>query len=260
MKNKYLILVAFAMLLYGSSTGLAGPSLGSAQNFAVLGASTVTNTGPSVINGDLGVSPGTAITGFGPIDGGPGIVNGNIYTGTAASQVHDDAIAAYAAAQTAPGGVLGPADLGGAILTPGVYTYAVAAPWATAGTTLTLNALGDPSSQWIFQIGSTLITPASATVALINGASANNVFWQVGTSATLGATNTFAGNILADQSIGFGGGTLDGRALAIGGAVTISVAETINVPTTVPVPGAFLLVAIGMASLSVFRKRALILK
>ena len=252
MKNKCLIIVALAVLFYGSSTGLAGPTMGSAQSFAVLGGSTVTNTGSSVINGDLGVSPGTAITGFfGTVENdGPGIVNGAIHEGDAtAALAHTALIIAYTAAQTATGGVAGPANLGGAILTPGVYTYAAAAPWATAGTTLTLDALGNSSAQWIFQIGSTLITPASATVALIDGASANNVFWQVGTSATLGATNAFAGSILADKSIGLGGGTLDGRALAITGAVTISVAETINVPTNVPEPATMCLLGLGAMGL-----------
>jgi hypothetical protein len=142
-------------------------------------------------------------------------------------------ITAYNVAAGATGGVQGPNDtngLGGVTLTPGVYTYDSAAPWSDGN--LTLNGQGNPNAQWIFQIGTALTTPADAKVLLINGASANHVFWQMGSSLTLGANNTFAGNILAYTSISLGGGTLNGRALAINGAVTISVAETmtVNVP------------------------------
>jgi hypothetical protein len=251
--KRMMIIIVVVMAIAGFHTqAQASVSLGAAGSFGILGGTTVTNTFPSVINGDLGVSPGTAITGFfGTVENdGPGIVNGSIYQGVAAAAAHTDLVAAYAAAAavTGPGGA--ELELGGATLTPGVYTYAAAATWTTAGTTLTLDALGNSSAQWFFQIGSTLITPASATVSLKNGASANNVFWVVGTSATLGATNTFAGNILAQASIGFGGGTLNGRALARDGAVTISAAaETI----TVPEPATMLL--LGLGSLSLLRKK-----
>jgi hypothetical protein len=165
--------------------------------------------------------------------------NGILFTAAdpVTALAHTDLITAYAAAQTAPGGTSGPADLGGATLTPGVYTYASTAPW-TAGT-LTLNGLGNPNAEWIFQIGSGLTTPAGAMVDLVNGASPDHVFWQIGSSATLGAANTFAGNILAQASVTLGGGTLNGRALAIDGLVSITTAETVNVP--IPEPGTFLL-------------------
>jgi hypothetical protein len=219
-----------AVVAIGTSQATATPiSLGTAADFAVLGGTTVTNTGNTIINGDLGVSPGSAITGF-----PPGIVNGTIHAGDAdAASAHTDANAAYNAAAGATGGTPGPNDtngLGGATLFPGVYTYAAAAPWSDGN--LTLDGNSNPNAQWIFQIGTALTTPINATVLLINGASANNVFWQMGSSLTLGANNTFAGNILANTSITLGGGTLNGRALAINGAVTISVAETltVNVP------------------------------
>jgi hypothetical protein len=257
--KRVMIMIVVVMAIAGFHTQAgASIALGTAGSFGVLGSSTVTNAGSSVLTGDLGVSPGTAITGFfGTVENdGPGIVNGAIHEGDAtAAAAHTALIAAYTAAQIATTSGVAPADLGGATLTPGVYTYAAAAPWATAGTTLTLDALGDTSAQWIFQIGSTLITPASATVSLINGASASNVFWQVGTSATLGATNTFAGNILADASIGLGGGTLNGRALAIGGAVTISVADTITVPETVTVPEPATMLLLGLGAMSLLRKK-----
>ena len=213
----------------------------------------MSNTGSSVINnGNVGSSPTSTVTGF-----PPGVVNnGTLFTAAdpVTSQAHADLGTAATAAQTAPGGTPGPADLGGATLNPGVYTYATTAPW-TAGN-LTLNGQGNPNAQWIFQIGSGLTTPAGAMVVLSNGASADHVFWQIGSSATLGASNTFAGNILALTSITLGGGTLNGRALAIDGLVSISTAETVNVPgAAVPEPGTFLLLGSGLVSLLALRKR-----
>ena len=246
MRGKTLILLAIAALAGFPLQAKADIMLGTAGDFAVLGGSAVTNTGSSVINGNVGSAPTPAVTGF-----PPGVVNGVLYLAPdpATAQAHTDANTAYTAAKNAPGGTAGPADLGGANLSPGVYTYAVAAPW-TAGT-LTLDALGDANAQWIFQIGSTLITPAGATVSLLNGASPDHVFWQVGSSATLGATNTFAGNILAQTSITLGGGSLHGRALAIDGAVTISVAETVNIPE----PGTLLLLVCGLVTVFASKKR-----
>jgi hypothetical protein len=179
--------------------------------------------------------------------------NGILYTAAdlATAQAHTDLITAYTAAQTASGGTPGPADLGGANLSPGVYTYATTAPW-TAGT-LTLDGLVNSNAQWIFQIGTGLTTPAGAAVSLLNGALGDHVFWQVGSSATLGATNTFAGNILAQTSITLGGGTLAGRALAIDGLVSITTAETVNIP--VPEPGTLLLLVSGLVSLFASKKR-----
>jgi hypothetical protein len=247
MKCKYVVLLAVLAFTGLQAQAEAAIVLGSAGSFGLLGGSGVSNTGSSVINGSVGSSPTATVSGF----PSPGTVNspGILYLAAdpATAQAHLDLIAAYTAALNTTGGTPGPADLGGASLNPGVYTYASTAPW-TAGT-LTLNALGDPNAQWIFQIGSGLTTPAGASVALINGASSEHVFWQIGSSATLGATNNFAGNILAQTSITLGGGTLNGRALAIGGLVSITTAETVNVPE----PGAFLLLVSGLASLFALR-------
>jgi hypothetical protein len=195
------------------------PDLGVAKSFAVLGGSTVTNTGGTVVNGDLGVWPGLAITGFFP----PGIVvpPGTIHAGDAvAQQAQSDVTTAYNAltGQACNTDLTGQ-DLGGLTLTPGVYCFS-----SSAGLTgiLTLNALGDPNAVWVFKIGSTLTTASGSSVAFINGGQSCNVFWQVGTSATLGTTTAFAGNILALASITLNNGaSLNGRALARNGAVTM---------------------------------------
>jgi len=243
MKCKYLVLSA-VLAFTSLQTQARAITLGSADSFGLLGGSGVSNAGLSVVNdGDVGSSPTPAVTGF-----PPGVVNnGILYTvaDPATAQAQTDLLTAYTAAQTAPGGTPGPADLGGATLEPGVYTYASTAPW-TAGT-LTLDGLGDPNAEWIFQIGSGLTTPDGAIVVLVNGASPDHVFWQIGSSATLGAANNFAGNILAQTSITLSGGFLDGRALAIDGLVSITTAEIVNVP--VSEPGRFLSFASVLVSL-----------
>ncbi|MYR22010.1 ice-binding family protein, partial [Streptomyces sp. SID6137] len=198
------------------ANALATPvPLGTADSFAVLAGSAVTNTGPSVITGDLGVSPGTAISGF-----PPGLVNGAQHSADAvAAQAQTDLVTAFndAAGQATDGAL--PADAGGLTLVPGVYTAS-----STLGLTgtLTLDAQGDPNAVWVFQVGSGLTTASSSQVLLTNGASPCNVFWQVGSSATLGTDSTFVGNILALTSISATtGATIDGRALARNGAVTL---------------------------------------
>jgi hypothetical protein len=190
-------------------------NLGTAANFAVLAGATVTNTGPTVVNGDLGVSPGSAVTGF-----PPGVVNGTIHAADAtAAQAQLDLTAAYNAAATrTPTGVL-PAAIGGLTFTPGVYRAAAAV--GLTGT-VTLDGQGDPNAVFIFQIGSALTTASGSVVNLINGARSCNVFWQIGSSATLGTGSSFAGNILALTSITVTTGvTVDGRTLARNGAVTL---------------------------------------
>ncbi len=189
--------------------------LGTAATFAVLGASTVTNTGSSVITGDVGVSPGTAITGF-----PPGTVSGGTFHSgdVAAAQAQTDATAAYNDAAGRTSGAVVTADLGGQTLVPGLYDG------ATLGLTgtLTLDAQGDSNAVWVFRAGSTLTTASSSTVQLIGGADPCNVYWQVVSSATLGTSSTFVGTVVALISItATTGTTVDGRLLALTGAVTL---------------------------------------
>jgi ice-binding like protein len=233
--------------------------LGTATSFAVLAGTTVTNTGPSIISGDLGVSPGSAITGF-----PPGVViNGTVHAAdAAAAQAQIDLTTGYndAAGQAPDFDVTG-VDLGGLNLTPGVYN-ATSSLGLTG--TLTLDAQGNPNAVFIFQAGSTLTTASASTVNLIGGAQACNVFWQVGSSATLGTGTSFVGSILALTSITVTTGTtVAGRTLARNGAVTLetnaitqptcatpSPTPTPTLPTTsgMPVPG---LVGLGAAVLTV---------
>jgi len=220
-------------------TSLAATSpLGTAESFTILGGSTVTNTGASHISGDVGVSPGTAITGF-----PPGIItNGALHAGDGpATQAHADLVTAYntfAGMVSPPANNLTDLDLGGMTLTPGVYKFDTA---ATSGGMLTFDAQGDPSALFVIQIGTTLITTGSSSVTLINGADARNIYFQVGTSATLGAGSTFIGNILADAAITTVSGTnLTGRLLAIIEAVTLDTNNVTN-PGLTPATPAHLL-------------------
>jgi type VI secretion system secreted protein VgrG len=232
MKSKCLVLSAFVALAGFLPQGKAQGTLGSADSFAVLGGSTVTSTGNTILNGNLGLSPGTSISGFYP----PGIVNGTIYNADAvAAQAQADALSAYGvlAAEAFNSDLTGQ-DLGGLTLLPGVYKFDSSAQLTGA---LTLSGSG----LFVFQIGSTLTTASSSSMLLINGAQADNVFWQVGSSATLGTGTSFDGSILADQSITLDtGASLDGRALALNAAVTLD-DNLITAP--VPEPGSFWLLA-----------------
>ena len=196
------------------------PSLGTAADFAAVAGTTITNTGPSVINGDLGVSPGSAVVGF-----PPGTLNGTIYTGNdgpAISAAADHHTAFVAADQPCDQTLTDP-DLGGDIVTPGVICFAQTGVGLTG--TLTLDAQGDPNAAWIFKIGSTLTTASNSAVVLVNGASpcsSNNITWRVGSSATLGSTTSFVGNILASASVTLNtGATSTGGLYGHTGAVTM---------------------------------------
>ena len=222
------------LMLSARSAGAqqATVNLGTAGSFAVLGGTTVTNTGPTVVSGDLGVSPGNAVTGFPPGQ----VNNGQIHAGDAtAAQAQSDLTAAYnSAAGRACNTTLTGQDLGGKTLTAGAYCYAAAAQLTGP---LTLDAQGDAGAVFIFQIGSTLTTASTSSVNLINGAQACNVFWQVGSSATLGTNTSFKGNILALQSITLNTGATitNGRALARNGAVTMD-SNTITRATCAAAP------------------------
>ena len=187
-----------------------------------MGASTVTNAGPTTVIGNLALSPGVSVTGFGPGT----IVGGSIHIGDAlATQAHADAFAAYTqlAGETQTTNLTGQ-NLGGMTLTPGVYYFATA---AALNGMLTLDTGGDPNAAFHFQIGTTLTTAVASNITLLNG-NTINIFWQVGTSATIGVGSTFYGNILADQSITVNSGaTINGRAIAINAAVTLDT-NTIN--------------------------------
>ena len=238
MKTKYLILPIVAMM---TATLVQGqPSLlGSAGSFAVLGNTTVTSTGNTILNGNLGVSPGTAITGF-----PPGIVNGTTDTADlTAQQAQTDATTAYVtfSGETFTESLTGQ-DLGGLTLYAGIYNFSSSAQLTGI---LTLDAQGDPNAMFVIQIGSTLTTASGATVELINDAQADDVYWEVGSSATLGTGTSLAGTILANQSITLNtGAELDGRALALNGAVTLD-NNLITVPIAVPEPSVVWLLAFG---------------
>jgi len=184
-------------------------------NFAVLAGSTVTNTGPTMITGDVGVNPGSAVTGF-----PPGLASGAIHKADgAAAQAQAALTAGYIDAAGRSGGTTVAGDLVGKTFTAGVYKST--SSLALSGD-VTLDAQGDPAAVFIFQISSTLTTGSGSHVVLANGAKACNVFWQVGSSATLGTNSVFKGNILALTSITITTGVnLQGRALARNGAVTL---------------------------------------
>ena len=222
MRYKYFIIlsiVALTAVICNPATGLAS-ILDSADNFAVLAGSTVTNTGNTTVNGDIGVWAGSAYTGDGTVT-----QVGAKYLGDAVAQTaQGDVTTAFNSLALMPvNTVLTDQNLGGQILAPGVYKFASD---ALLTGTLTLDAQGFNNVYWVFQIGTALTTESASAVKFINlgtnGGSDNGVFWQVGSSATLNTGTKFIGNILADQSISLKtGAILDGRALARIGAVTM---------------------------------------
>ena len=259
MPVRFILAVAVTFAGHNAPATPITVSLGTASSYAVLAGSAITSTGPTVLNGGLGLTPGSSVT------GGP-VVNG-VYNvdNAAAVQAQNDLTTAYnQAAGFAPNQNLSGQDLGGLTLTPGVYFFSSSAQLTG---TLTLNDMGNPNAQFVFQIGSTLTTASDSSVATINGGNGPSmigcdVFWQVGSSVTLGTTTVFEGNILALTSItaDTGATDLDGRLLAQNGAVTLD-NNTITLPnccsaSSVPDNGSTLLMlGFGLASLLAFGRR-----
>ena len=202
-----------------SALAANAPPLGTADSFGVLAASAVSNTGASVINGDLGISPNnmSSITGF-----PPGSVTGTIHAADGvAAQAQLDTTTAYnnLAGQASNADLTGQ-DLGGMTLTPGVYSFSSSAQLTG---NLFLDFLGNTSSEFVFQIGSSFTTASNSSVSVVNGEPGNGVYWQVGSSATLGTGTSLLGSVIADQSVTLatGASILCGRAIALNAAVTM---------------------------------------
>jgi len=220
MKRRYLsslAAVGFAALFYGPHSALAQGYLGPNLNpYAVLAGTTVTCTGASNITGDVGVSPGSAITGF-PASC---TATGTLQIPPASDPGQAELLTAYGTLAGLPcSSTVGP-DLAGLTLVQGVYCVNAAASNLTG--TLILDAQGNTNAVWVFRMSSSLITSSGSTVSVINGGSACGVQWQVSSSATIDTGTTFLGNILALTSIALNtGANLTGRALALNGAVTL---------------------------------------
>jgi hypothetical protein len=214
---------ALAVLLFVAAMSAGGPTapgLGAASSYAVLGGSAVTNTGSTITDGDVGVWPNVAIdaiTGF-----PPGIANGTIHRGDENARLaQDDVTTAYnaLAAEPCTEDLTTDPELGGKTLTEGVYCFSSSAQLTGQ---LTLDAQGSADAVFIFQIGSTLTTASNSSILVTNGGVGCNVFWQVGSSATIGTGTVFVGNILALTSITLTtGASVSGRGLARNGAVTM---------------------------------------
>ena len=209
--------VALAFLHLNATANPVFVNLGTASDFAVLAGSGITITGPTTITGGIGTFPTPAITGFSNVT-----LNGTNHAGDAVTQqAKTDLVTAYnnAAGRSSDVTYGGGFDLVGLTLPSGVYTDSSS---LFLSGTLTLDAKGNPDAVWIFQTGSTLITGSNSLVDLIGGAQACHIFWQVGTSATLGTGTDFSGSILALTSVTLNtGASIDGRILALNGAVTL---------------------------------------
>jgi ice-binding like protein len=217
-----LLLASLSTLLFASSAlgATATVGLGTAAGFSVLGGSTITNTGPTTMFGDLGLAPGSSVT------GAPHVLGQTHIDDAVATEAKNALTTAYNEAASRPSSGSAGTDLAGQMFSPGVRT--ASSSLLLSSGSVTLNAEGNPNAVFIFQIPTTLITGSHTAVSLINGAQACNVFWQVGSSATLGTGTSFVGTIMAADSITANtGATIHGRLLAQTAAVTLE-ANTIT--------------------------------
>jgi hypothetical protein len=255
-KTSIVLMVLVALAVATITTGVAHAAdqapvpLGTAANFGVLAATTVTSTGATTVQGDLGLYPGSSVTGF-----PPGTVTGTQHINdTVAALAQADLTTAYndLAGRTGATNVSG--NIGGQTLTPGLYKSTSSLEISSGD--LTLDAQGNASAIFIFQIASTLTTTTDRKVILTGSANAFNVFWQVGSSATIGTNSTFKGNILAYASITVtSGAMLEGRALARTGAVTLDTNGVIpEFPTILILP---LFTIATLLAIIVYKKRNL---
>jgi len=225
--KKVISMVMLIMLVSMISIPAFAVNLGTADSFSVLAGSTITNTGTTIIDGDVGLHPGTVFSGQ-----GTATVSGVVHIANAvALQAKNDLLDAYIDAVGQASNTIG-AELGGSTLTPGVYNSLDTSFQITG--TLTLDGDNDLNPVFIFQAGSALTTASGSKVELINGANSDNIFWQVGSSATLGTNSDFVGNILSSESItATTGAKIKGQLLALNGAVTLD-SNTISEETTTP--------------------------
>lgn len=257
---------AFRCLTFGASlqaTPQLPLTLGAAGTFSVLAGSTVTNTGSSTVNGDLGLSPGSAVTGFPP----GVVVGGAIHADDSPAVLAQGGLtAAYNDAATRTTSVIIAGDLGGLTLTPGLYQSTSA---LSITGVLRLDGQGNTNSVFIFQIASALTSFSGSQIILQGGAQEANIFWQVGTSATLGTTSIFNGSILAQASISLGTGAApNGRALWETGAVTLQSNTIINPgppsgfvpPPPTPAPPSLILALIGLSGMTLYYSRGKVLR
>jgi hypothetical protein len=213
-------LLAMFMFSVASRAQQAPVGLGTAEEFAVLAGSTITNTGPTTITGDVGLDPGTSVTGWDDVTHDGSLhVDDNV-----AEQAKVDLVTAYNDAASRTPSTTAGTELGGETLVGGVYS-SESGTFEITGE-LTLDAQGDPDTVWVFQMASTLNTAVDSTVTLINGADACNVFWQVGSSATLRTDTSFVGTIMALESI-----TLNTRAIVEGRVLARNAAVTMDTNT-----------------------------